>query len=118
MGHCDQAKDRARRHDIGLHRPSSRCQSASTFSRLFVSVALYTAAGPTAVRGKIAASVPSKTLTPGVHLGPYQVVSLLGVGGMGEEPQSPVASRQSSVPIGDSGLVTEDWRLTTTSPCR
>ena len=54
----------------------------------------------------------------GRQLGSCRVQSLLGAGGMGEERQSPVVRRWSSVPTDDSGLVTDDWRLTTPSPCR
>src|SRR5262245_9589884 len=36
-------------------------------------------------------------LVPGARLGPYELTSLLGSGGMGDEQQSSVVSRQSSV---------------------
>ena len=32
----------------------------------------------------VAQSAPAMTLTPGVSLGPYEIVGLLGAGGMGE----------------------------------
>ena len=57
-------------------------------------------------------------LETGARLGPHEIIGLLGAGGMGEERQSSVLSRQSSIPTDDFGLVTEDWRVTTTSPCR
>ena len=44
----------------------------------------------------------------GARLGPYEIVALIGAGGMGEEGQSSVASHQSPV-----GLKTDDERLAT-----
>ena len=37
------------------------------------------------------------SVVPGTQLGVYEIGALLGAGGMGEEQQSLVASRQSSV---------------------
>jgi len=41
----------------------------------------------------------------GRQIGPYTTLSLLGVGGMGEERLSSVVCRRSAVPTDDSGLV-------------
>jgi hypothetical protein len=60
------------------------------------------------------------SVLPGTRFGPYEVLSALGTGGMGDEWQSSVTGRQSSVSgalmtVG-IGLATDDRRPTTTSP--
>jgi len=60
------------------------------------------------------------SVLPGTRFGPYEVLAALGTGGMGEEWQSSVTGRQSSVAgalmtVG-IGLATDDWGLRTTSP--
>jgi hypothetical protein len=64
-------------------------------------------------------------IASGTRIGVYEIVAMLGAGGMGEEGQSPLASHQSSVirrPTTDEltteRLRTGDLRLMTTSPCR
>jgi hypothetical protein len=66
------------------------------------------------------------SVLPGTRFGPYEVLSALGTGGMGEEWQSSVTGRQSSGlaarmtvvfgrPTDDSELTTDAWVLKTTS---
>ena len=66
----------------------------------------------------------SMALSPGIRLGAYEVLALLGAGGMGEETQSVVTSRQSPESVRKrlmtetGGSMTYDLRLRTTSRCR
>jgi len=45
-------------------------------------------------------------LTSGTRIGTFEITGVLGAGGMGEELQSPVWSRRSSVRLTTVGLMT------------